>query len=67
MAIGLDGFPIDDANERAKDLLIAHLGIEVIEAGDDYLKARMPIDQRTKQPTGVLNGGASVALVEMLA
>jgi len=35
MAIWFDGFPLDYANERAKDSLIAHLGIEVLEAGDD--------------------------------
>ena len=67
MAIWFDGFPLDYANERAKDSLIAHLGIEVLEAGDDYLKARMPVDQRTRQPAGVLHGGASVALAETLA
>jgi 1,4-dihydroxy-2-naphthoyl-CoA hydrolase len=67
MAIWFDGFPLDYANERAKDSLIAHLGIEVIEAGDDYLKARMPVDRRTQQPAGVLHGGASVALAETLA
>ena len=67
MAIWFDGFPLNYANERSRDSLIAHLGIEVIEAGDDYLKARMPVDQRTKQPAGVLHGGASVALAETLA
>ena len=67
MAIWFDGFPLDYANERAKDSLIAHLGIEVLEAGDDYLKARMPVDRRTTQPAGVLHGGASVALAETLA
>jgi 1,4-dihydroxy-2-naphthoyl-CoA hydrolase len=67
MAIWFDGFPLDYANERARGSLIGHLGIEVVEAGDDYLKARMPVDQRTKQPAGVLHGGASVALAETLA
>jgi 1,4-dihydroxy-2-naphthoyl-CoA hydrolase len=67
MAIWFDGFPLDYAKERAKDSLIAHLGIEIVEAGDDYLTARMPVDQRTKQPAGVLHGGASVALAETLA
>jgi 1,4-dihydroxy-2-naphthoyl-CoA hydrolase len=67
VAIWFDGFPLDYANERAKDSLIAHLGIEIVEAGDDYLKARMPVDGRTKQPAGVLHGGASVALAESLA
>jgi 1,4-dihydroxy-2-naphthoyl-CoA hydrolase len=67
VAIWFDGFPLDYAKERATDSLIAHLGIEVVEAGDDYLKARMPVDRRTKQPAGVLHGGASVALAETLA
>jgi 1,4-dihydroxy-2-naphthoyl-CoA hydrolase len=43
-----------------------HIGIEFIELGADYLKARMPVDERTKQPFGILHGGASVALAETL-
>lgn len=41
-----------------------HLGIELIDFGPDWLKARMPVDARTKQPFGRLHGGASVALAE---
>src|SRR5258708_39565128 len=67
MAIWFDRFPLDYARERAAQSMIGHLGIEVIEAGDDYLKARMPVDHRTKQPAGVLHGGAAVALAETLA
>ena len=36
----------------------AQLGIEFIEVGDDYLKAKMPVDHRTHQPMGLLHGGA---------
>lgn len=43
-----------------------HLGIEFTEVGEDYLKARMPVDHRTKQPYGLLHGGASAALAETL-
>ncbi|MET0333810.1 MAG: hotdog fold thioesterase [Rhizobacter sp.] len=43
-----------------------HLGIEFTEIGDDYLKARMPVDHRTKQPAGILHGGVSVVLAETL-
>jgi 1,4-dihydroxy-2-naphthoyl-CoA hydrolase len=43
-----------------------HLGIEVIEIGKDFIKARMPVDERTKQPYGILHGGASVALAETI-
>ena len=50
----------------AKNTLVEHLGIEFIELGDDYLKARMPVDHRTVQPMGLLHGGASVALAETL-
>jgi len=44
--------------------MIDHLGIEVVEIGDDWIKARMPVDRRTVQPQGRLHGGASVALAE---
>jgi 1,4-dihydroxy-2-naphthoyl-CoA hydrolase len=43
-----------------------HLGIVFTEVGDDYLEARMPVDARTKQPAGLLHGGASLALAETL-
>jgi 1,4-dihydroxy-2-naphthoyl-CoA hydrolase len=43
-----------------------HLGIEVLEIGPDFLRGRMPVDARTKQPMGLLHGGASVALAESL-
>ncbi len=43
-----------------------HIGIEFTEIGDNYLKARMPVDQRTRQPFGLLHGGASAALAETL-
>lgn len=43
-----------------------HLGINFTEIGEDYLKATMPVDHRTKQPYGLLHGGASVALAETL-
>ena len=42
------------------------LGIEFTEIGNDYLVARMPVDERTRQPLGLLHGGASVALAETL-
>jgi 1,4-dihydroxy-2-naphthoyl-CoA hydrolase len=41
-----------------------NLGIEFVEVGDDWLRARMPVDHRTRQPNGRLHGGASVALAE---
>lgn len=46
--------------------MVSHLGIEFISIGDDYIEATMPVDERTKQPMGLLHGGASVALAETL-
>jgi 1,4-dihydroxy-2-naphthoyl-CoA hydrolase len=47
-----------------RDTMIDHIGIELLEIGDDWLKARMPVDHRTVQPQRRLHGGASVALAE---
>jgi len=57
---------LERLNENSKGTLIEHLGIEYLELGDDYLKARMPVDGRTRQPYGILHGGASAALAETL-
>jgi 1,4-dihydroxy-2-naphthoyl-CoA hydrolase len=43
-----------------------HIGIEFTEIGPDYLKAKMPVDERTTQPFGILHGGASCVLSETL-
>jgi len=43
-----------------------HLGIEFLEVGDDYLVGRVPVDERTRQPYGLLHGGVSVVLAETL-
>jgi 1,4-dihydroxy-2-naphthoyl-CoA hydrolase len=43
-----------------------HIGIEFLEVGPDFVRGRMPVDQRTHQPYGILHGGASVALAETL-
>ena len=50
-----------------KDTMVEYLGIEVTELGDNYIVGTMPVDKRTKQPFGILHGGASVALAETLA
>ena len=46
--------------------MVGHLGIEFTEIGNDYVRARMPVDARTHQPYGLLHGGASVTLAETL-
>lgn len=45
---------------------MSHLGIEFLSIGTETLTARMPVDQRTRQPMGWLHGGASVAFAETL-
>ncbi len=48
------------------DTAVAHLGIEFIEVGDDFIKARIPVNEHTRQPYGLLHGGVSVVLAETL-
>ena len=49
-----------------KGTLMEQLGIECVEIGGDYIKATMPVDNRTHQPMGLLHGGASAALIETI-
>ena len=67
MAIWFKEFPLSYAQERGRGTMIEHLGIELLEAGEDYLQARMPVNAHTRQPAGMLHGGASVTLAETLA
>jgi 1,4-dihydroxy-2-naphthoyl-CoA hydrolase len=57
---------LNDIPDWGKNTMSEHLGMEFSELGDDFLKATMPVDNRTKQPYGLLHGGASVALAETL-
>lgn len=57
---------IDALNALRHDSMIEHLGIVVTAAGEDWLRATMPVDARTRQPYGLLHGGASVVLAETL-
>lgn len=61
--------PIDLAQLTAlgANALPGLIGIEFTDHGDDWLRARMPVDERTRQPFGLLHGGASVALAETVA
>jgi uncharacterized protein (TIGR00369 family) len=49
-----------------KDTAVERLGIEFLEVGDDFIRARVPVDTRTRQPYGILHGGVSVVLAETL-
>jgi 1,4-dihydroxy-2-naphthoyl-CoA hydrolase len=66
MAIWFSPPTVADLNARSADTLVEHIGIEYTEIGDDYIKARMPVDNRTVQPARILHGGASVVLAETL-
>ncbi|MEO7158546.1 MAG: hotdog fold thioesterase [Vicinamibacterales bacterium] len=49
-----------------KDTAPECLGVEFLEVGDDFIRARVPVDERTRQPYGLLHGGVSVVLAETL-
>lgn len=57
---------LDALNAFSRDTLVEHLGIVFTAAGEDWLRATMPVDARTRQPYGLLHGGASVVLAETL-
>jgi len=61
-----NAFTLEQLNGLSKNTLVGHLGIEITELTDDYIKATMPVDERTVQPMGLLHGGASVVLAETL-
>lgn len=60
-ALTLDKFSNISSNTMAE-----HIGIEWTELGNDFLKAKMPVDRRTQQPYGLLHGGASCVLAETI-
>lgn len=59
--------PLAQLNARAKHALMGNLGIQYTYASEDRVEATMPVDERTRQPFGILHGGATLALAETLA
>lgn len=59
-------YKLEDIQVMQKDTLSAHLGIEFIELGNDFITATLPVDKRTLQPFGICHGGAYVVLGEEL-
>ena len=53
-------------NDRGKNTMSDYLGIEIIDFGDDFMKATMSVNQYTKQPIGIMHGGASCVLAETI-
>lgn len=66
MSIWFRKYTLAQLNELAKNTMVDYLGIEFSEIGENYLKASMPVDDRTVQPLRLLHGGASAALSESL-
>ena len=65
-AIWQQPLSVEGLNQFGRGSMGEHLGIVFVEVGPDFLRATMPVDARTKQPFGLLHGGASVALAETL-
>ena len=59
--------PLDLLNDRARHALMGNLGIQYTYASDERVEATMPVDYRTRQPFGILHGGATLALAETVA
>ena len=66
MSVWVTPATLEALNTVARDTMVDDIGIEFIEIGDDYIRARMPVDRRTVQPARILHGGASVVLAETL-
>ncbi len=57
---------LDELNRIHENTAVSALGIRITSVGEDSLSGTMPVDERTKQPWGLLHGGASVLLAETL-
>lgn len=57
---------LQQLNQSGQNTMVSHLDIVFTEIGDDFICATMPVDSRTKQPMGLLHGGANVVLAETL-
>ncbi|MDM0111669.1 hotdog fold thioesterase [Variovorax sp. J22R133] len=66
MSIWQKPISLEALNASGVNTAVSHLGIEFTEFGDDFLRARVPVDARTIQPYGLLHGGVSVVLAETL-
>lgn len=66
MSIWKKPITLAECESTSRNTAASHLGIEFTEIGDDYLKGRVPVDERTRQPFGLLHGGVSVTLAETL-
>ncbi|MES2204199.1 MAG: hotdog fold thioesterase [Pseudomonadota bacterium] len=66
MSIWFESFTLEELHHRGLDTMVNYLDIEFTEIGDDYLKATMPVSEKTQQYMGILHGGASCVLAETI-
>jgi 1,4-dihydroxy-2-naphthoyl-CoA hydrolase len=66
MALFPENVTLEVLNKLSRNTMAERIGIEFTAIGEDYLEAKMPVDERTQQPFGLLHGGASVALAETM-
>ena len=64
MAIWTHALTPEQLNAMSRNTIGEHLGMQITEVGDDFVRGRMPVDKRTHQPYGLLHGGASVVLAD---
>ncbi|MEN2282749.1 hotdog fold thioesterase [Algoriphagus sp. SE2] len=57
---------LEELNNQSLNTMVSHLGIFFIDISENSISATMPVDERTKQPMGLLHGGANVVLAETL-
>lgn len=66
MSIWKQAISVEALTANSVNTAVSHLGIEFLEVGDDFIRARLPVDHRTVQPYRLLHGGVSVVLAETL-
>jgi 1,4-dihydroxy-2-naphthoyl-CoA hydrolase len=66
MGLWFKEYKLEDIAWMSKDTIFEPLGIEITEIASNAIKGKMPVDKRTRQPAGILHGGASVVLAESL-
>lgn len=60
-------YTLEQLEKLSEGTLMKSLGITYTELGENFVAGKMPVDERTKQPVGILHGGANGALIETLA
>jgi len=67
MSIWFKNYSLEEVISMTDKYMSQHLGLKLLELGDDFIKASLPVNEKTKMPLGLLHGGASCFLAESLA